>query len=93
MNSKDGIDVLIIGGGMITNDLLLPSVYQLQRLGRVNHITICALNSAPLKALKESAELRQAFPGQDFDALPALTEPPDRMFPALFKKDLPHPGV
>ena len=29
----DPRDLLIIGGGMITHDLILPSVYHLQRLG------------------------------------------------------------
>ncbi|MCX7826918.1 MAG: hypothetical protein N2689_15375, partial [Verrucomicrobiae bacterium] len=78
-------DVLIIGGGMITHDLILPSVWHLQRTGRAGKVTVCALNSAPLRALKESAELQQAFPGQDFEASPALSEPPDRMFPSLYK--------
>ena len=82
------LDALIIGGGMITNDLLLPSVFQLQRAGRAGRITVCALNSAPLRALQESRELQEAFPGQAFDAMPALTEPPDRMFPALFNDAL-----
>lgn len=40
-------NVLIIGGGMITNDLLLPSLYHLQRLGAIKDISICALNGAP----------------------------------------------
>ena len=82
------VDVLIIGGGMITNDLLLPSVYHLQRLGRVGRISICALNSGPLRGLAENAELQQAFPGQTFEPLPALDEPPQRMFPALYKEAL-----
>ena len=82
------LDTLIIGGGMITNDLLLPSVYQLRRAGRAGKITICALNSAPLRALQESKELQEAFPGQTFDAMPALTEAPDKMFPALFNDAL-----
>ena len=88
MSATKQLDVLIIGGGMITNDLILPSVYHLQRTGLLGKITICALNSAPLKALAESAELLQAFPGQTFEALPALTEPADRMFPDLFKAAL-----
>lgn len=82
------MDVLIIGGGMITNDLLLPSVYHLQRTGAVGSIRICALNAPPLKALKDSLELREAFPGQDFEALPALTASPDKMFPDLYKEAL-----
>ncbi len=78
------LDVMIVGGGMITNDLILPSVYHLQRLGVVGKIEVCALNSAPLKALKESRELKEAFPGQYFEAFPPITEPAERMFPKLF---------
>lgn len=70
---------------MITNDLILPSVYHLQRIGAAGKITICALNSAPLRALKDSADIKQAFPGQDFEAVPAVTEPPDKMYPDIFK--------
>jgi predicted dehydrogenase len=88
MSDRMKLDVMIVGGGMITNDLILPSVYHLQRLGLVGKIQVCALNSAPLKALKENRELTEAFPGQDFEACPALSEPPDRMFPALFKEKL-----
>ncbi len=82
------LDVTIVGGGMITNDLLLPAVYQLQRAGVAGAITVCALNTPPLKALKENPELKQAFPGQDFLAQPALAEPADRTFPALYKEVL-----
>ncbi len=84
----DPRDLLIIGGGMITNDLILPSVFHLQRLGRVGRISVCALNSGPLRALTDSAELSQAFPGQAFDPLPGLDEPPERMFPDLYREAL-----
>ena len=73
---------------MITQDLILPSLYHLQRLGQVGRLMVCALSTAPLRVLLESAELRQAFPGQDFTAWPALTEPPERLFPDLFKEAL-----
>ncbi|MCU0785431.1 MAG: Gfo/Idh/MocA family oxidoreductase [Verrucomicrobia bacterium] len=88
MKRENCLDALIIGGGMITNDLILPSVYHLQRLGRVGKISVCALNSAPLRALRDSAELKQAFPGQDFTPLPAFAKPPDEMFPDIFKEAL-----
>ena len=88
MNERKKMDVMIIGGGMITQDLILPSVYHLQRTGVAGRIEIVALNSAPLKALSESDELRKAFPGQAFEAHPPLSEPADRMFPALFKERL-----
>ena len=66
------IDVVIIGGGMITNDLILPTVYHLQRTGVVDNIDICALNSAPLKSLHNNATLTEAFPGQDFVPHPSF---------------------
>src|SRR4030042_1328799 len=89
-NSKSTkpIDLTIVGGGMITCDLILPSIYHLQRTGVVGKISVCALNTPPLKTLKEAPEIRQAFPGQDFTAYPALTEAPDKNFPDLYKQVL-----
>ncbi len=78
--------VTIVGGGMITNDLLLPSLYHLQRTGIVGKIEVCALNTPPLQALKESAEFQEAFPGQDFTPHPALSAPPDKQFPELYQE-------
>jgi predicted dehydrogenase len=83
---KHAIDVTIIGGGMITNDLILPSIYHLQRIGVVGKIGICALNNAPLRALQENHELHEAFPKQDFEAFPSLSVPADRAFPDLYKE-------
>jgi D-galacturonate reductase len=82
------IDVVIVGGGMITHDLLLPAACHLQRTGYINSIKICALDSAPLKALKESKEIKEAFPGQDFVAFPPLSEPEKNKFPELYKEVL-----
>ncbi|HOW64554.1 MAG TPA: Gfo/Idh/MocA family oxidoreductase [Candidatus Paceibacterota bacterium] len=81
-------EVVIIGGGMITHDLILPSVYHLQRLKRVGRLTVCALNNAPLRALRDSAELHQAFPGHEFRPAPAFEEPPECAFPGLYKEIL-----
>ncbi len=82
------IDVTIVGGGMITNDLLLPSIYHLQRSGLVGKISVCALNNTPLKALKENQTLTSSFPGQDFTPFPALEEDPGANFPELYKEVL-----
>ena len=82
------LDVVIIGGGMITYDLLLPSAYHLQRTGSINSIRVCALDSAPLKALKNSKEIQEAFPGQDFEAFPSVSEPENKKFPDLYKEVL-----
>lgn len=80
------IDITIVGGGMITNDLLLPSIYHLQRTGVVGQIKVCALNTPPLKTLRENPEFQQAFPGQDFTPYPSLSEPADKSFPDLYKE-------
>lgn len=85
LKSGKSVDAVIIGGGMITNDLILPSIYHLQRTGVIGEVKICALNNAPLKDLKENEEIREAFPGQDFTPYPVLSESPDSNFPALYK--------
>ena len=82
------IDCTIVGGGMITNDLILPSVYHLQRTGVIGDIGVCALNNAPLRILRENQEIKEAFVGQDFTAYPSLSEPADRNFPDLYKQVL-----
>jgi len=85
-NSNMPLDVTIVGGGMITHDLILPTIYHLQRTGSVNNISVCALDSAPLKALKESKEILESFPGQDFTAYPSVDEPAANKYPNLFKE-------
>ncbi|HEX72343.1 MAG TPA: Gfo/Idh/MocA family oxidoreductase [Candidatus Hydrogenedentes bacterium] len=87
MNPENALDVVIIGGGMITNDLILPSVYHLQR-SIVRRISVCALQNAPLCALKENPEFQECFPGQDFTPYPSLDEAPDKIFPDLYKSVL-----
>ena len=72
---KSGLQTLVVGGGMITADLILPSLYHLQRRERVAEITVCALNSGPLRALADNAEISGAFPGGSFIAQPSLATP------------------
>lgn len=77
--------VCIVGGGMITQVQILPSIYHLQRLGIVGGVSICALNSTPLKTLAVDKTLKKAFPGQNFTAYPSLDTDPNEEFPELFK--------
>ncbi len=79
-------EVLIVGGGMITQVQILPSVYHLQRQGIVGDISVCALNCTPLRALSEDESLKQAFPVQSFKALPSLDSDPAVNQPELFKR-------
>lgn len=85
---KQRIDVTIVGGGMITNDLILPSVYHLQRTGVVGDISICALNSKPLKELAQNQQIQEAFPGQSFHPYPDLSTPEQDTCPELYQEVL-----
>jgi predicted dehydrogenase len=58
--------VTVVGGGMITAIQLLPTLYHLQRIGRLGQIHICALQGRPLQAIQNDATLRKGFPGQSF---------------------------
>jgi D-galacturonate reductase len=78
------IDVTVVGGGMITQDLILPVLYHMQRTGSLGEINICALNNAPLKNLKDNGIIREAFPGQDFTPHPSLDESGDKLYPDLY---------
>ena len=64
------LQVTVIGGGMITHDQILPSLYHLQRLGRVGTIRVVGRRAAPLRELASAPGLKEAFPGQSFEPFP-----------------------
>ncbi|HUS07385.1 MAG TPA: Gfo/Idh/MocA family oxidoreductase, partial [Bryobacteraceae bacterium] len=76
-------EILIVGGGMITHDQILPSVYQLQRLGVVGDITVCAQHAGTVRRLADDEQIKTAFPDQTFRALPAEGSGPQ---PELYKE-------
>ncbi len=57
--------VAVLGGGMITYDQILPSLYQLQREDRIADIYVNARHADKLNAL-ESGILHDAFPDRSF---------------------------
>jgi predicted dehydrogenase len=83
--AAEALDVTIVGGGMITADLLLPSVLHLQRLGAVGAIRVCALTRAPLDALESNPDLRAAFPDARVETYPRVALEGDAPQPALYK--------
>ncbi len=68
---------------MITHDQLLPSLYHLQRQGRVGDIAVCASRFSTVQALANAATLQKAFPGQSFQPWPDREPPPQ---PELFRR-------
>jgi D-galacturonate reductase len=81
-----GFQTLVVGGGMITADLLLPCLYHLQRLHAISEITVCSLGTGPLRALADNREIREAFPDSSFIAQPPFSEPPESSHPDLFDR-------
>ena len=77
--------VLIIGGGMITKVQVLPSLYQLQRLGLIGEITITARRKSTLTPLLEDTSLKAAFPHQSFIPQPG-PDASDEAQPDLYKQ-------
>jgi len=88
MTSKnDKPQVTVIGGGMITQIQLLPTIYHLQREGIVGDIHVVALNAPPIRALQQDATLKRAFPGQSFTPHPDPAKVgDDQVFPDLYKE-------
>ena len=79
------LEATIVGGGMITFDLLLPSLYHLQRIGVVRGISIGALDNGPLRSLAENREFHEAFPGQGFTPFPSYSHAATEKFPELYR--------
>jgi len=69
--------VLIVGGGMITQDQILPSLSYLQRQRRIGEISVCALSFSTIR------DLARAFPDQPFRSWPDADGPPQ---PELFRQ-------
>jgi len=80
--------VTIVGGGMITHDQILPTLYHMQRQGVIGEIAVCALKGRFLKDLAEAPMLKRAFPGQSFRPYPDLDGDLDAPHPELFREVL-----
>lgn len=70
---------------MITHDQLLPSLYHLQRLGRIGAIQVCASRYETVAKLRDAPALAEAFPGQSFTAYPSA---PGKQDPELYRSVL-----
>ena len=81
------VDVLVIGGGMICEEAVLPTIFQQKRRGNVEKVTVVSLNSRII------ARLRSVFPNEEFLGRPdPATTPPDRDEPEGYKRLLADMG-
>jgi len=67
---------------MITHDQLLPSVWHMQRTGRLGKVAVSAYRYSDLAALAGSHTLHEAFPDASFDWWPGHDGPPQ---PELYR--------
>jgi len=84
--------VLVVGGGMITHDQLLPSLYHMQRQGWIGEIAVCGLRGSDVRPLAAATDLAAAFPGQSFHRYPEgdSDTPEPELFRALIGRMPPH---
>ncbi|WP_428939418.1 Gfo/Idh/MocA family protein [Fontivita pretiosa] len=88
-NLKDKPCVTVIGGGMITETQLLPTLLHMQREGVLGEIHVCDARVDRLAELQRSPLLARAFPGQSFvpHPDPGATSP-GTVAPDIFKEEL-----
>lgn len=83
------VDVLVVGGGMISKEVVLPTVFQEQKYGRVGNISISSLTG---DIIEELQGMFPKFKGYPDPAIHGTTE----KYPDMFKEainDLPENGV
>jgi len=75
------VDVCLIGGGMISEEVVLPTVFQERKRGKINKVSVCSLNAAIVKHLQE------VFPKEEFTPYPdPAKEPLDKNMPEIYKQ-------
>jgi D-galacturonate reductase len=82
-------DVLVVGGGMISREVILPTLFQEQRYGRVGKISVSSLSG---DIIRELQGMFPAFAGWPDPERFGLTE----KYPDMFKdaiRALPEDGV
>jgi predicted dehydrogenase len=84
------MNVLIVGGGMIVHDQILPSFLQLQREQVVERITIVSQRASTVQRLSAAPIWPQAFPDGRFDTFPKHgNEPQPELYKELLAKAEP----
>lgn len=86
---KEKVDVLIVGGGMISQEVVLPTIFQEQKYGRVGNISISSLTGDIIEKLQGMFPAFTGYPDPK-------TQGTDIAYPDMFKQaiaDLPENGV
>ena len=85
------LSALVVGGGMITEEVVLPTLFQQQRQGVIGEITLVSRRAATIR------HLREVFPNQRFNGVPdPATTNLEASHPDAFREAiqaLPKPGL
>lgn len=83
-------NALIVGGGMITQEVILPTVFQQRRRGKIGHILIASRRRATID------KLEKLFPDESFEGYPGKGTPAEQSCPDAYRdalRLLPKPGI
>ncbi|RKY31529.1 MAG: hypothetical protein DRP67_02465 [Candidatus Omnitrophota bacterium] len=83
-------NILIIGGGMITQEVILPTIFQERRKGKIDQIFVATRRKSTIE------KLRKIFPEEEFKGFPEKAKDPEEPFPECYKEalsQLPKPGI
>ncbi len=89
MSTAERPDVLVVGGGMISKEVVLPTLFQEQRYGRVGEISISSLTGDIIRDLQGMFPKFKGYP--DPDVLGTAERFPDMFKDAI--RALPETGV
>ncbi len=85
------LNVLVVGGGMISQEVIFPTVFQQQRLGKVGEVLVASRRGQTIQAI------RKQFCGESFRAWPdPANVDPQGSHPEIYKealKELKMPGA
>ncbi len=83
MNNWDGkLDVVLVGGGMISIEVILPTLFQERREGRIGKISICSLDAISIKRVRSFFPKEEFVPYPDPDKIENESKP----YPDEFKR-------
>ncbi len=85
------LNVLVVGGGMISQEVIFPTVFQQRRLGKIGQVLIASRRARTIQAIRDQ------FADENFQAWPDPAKAnPNESHPEIYKqalKELHAPGL
>ncbi len=83
MSDWDGkLDVVLIGGGMISLEVIIPTLFQERREGRIGKVSICSLDAKSIKRVQNEFPDDEFIPYPDPEKVEDETKP----YPEEYKR-------